>query len=259
MNKVTKPLEHEKPTKESSIAERIRWLRTSRGMEQEELASKIGVTRKTINVYEGEKNKKGIPTDIIKEIANVFNVTTDYLLGLTDLESTDITYKKIHKVIGLTDDAISILQEYNARYDGQVLIPTLNFLIAQEKLPQDEISYEIMSNRADNQEWDEKKKEEWQRIVNKYYEKTFEEWKNKNYIPIISMIEYFLNLKVKDEKIYMVDETIKEFFDDKKIEELFPEAIISNESVADDVYLSQIKKQTKKLKQKYKKRKERRK
>ena len=97
MNKVTKPLEHEKPTKESSIAERIRWLRTSRGMEQEELASKIGVTRKTINVYEGEKNKKGIPTDIIKEIANVFNVTTDYLLGLTDLESTDITYKKIHK------------------------------------------------------------------------------------------------------------------------------------------------------------------
>ena len=45
-----------------------------------------------------EKNKKGIPTDIIKEIANVFNVTTDYLLGLTDLESTDITYKKIHKM-----------------------------------------------------------------------------------------------------------------------------------------------------------------
>ena len=181
------------------------------------------------------------------------------MLGLTDLESTDITYKKIHKVIGLTDDTISILQEYNARYDGQVLIPTLNFLIAQEKLPQDEISYEIMSNRADNQEWDEKKKEEWQRIVNKYYEKTFEEWKNKNYIPIISMIEYFLNLKVKDEKIYMLDETIRKFFGDKRIEELFPEAIISNENVAEDVYLSQIKKMTKKLKQKYKKRKERRK
>lgn len=255
MNKVTKPLEHEKPTKESSIAERIRWLRTSRGMEQEELASKIGVTRKTINVYEGEKNKKGIPTDIIKEIANVFNVTTDYLLGLTDLESTDITYKKIHKVIGLTDDAISILQEYNTIYEGEVLIPVLNFLIEQEKLPIDETKYENLSNKADNTKWDKKKKEQFQNIVNEHYEKAVEEWKNKNYIPIISMIEYFYNLKVKDEKIYMVDETIRKFFGDKKIEELFPESIISNEIVADNVYIIEINEQLRKSKQKYKKRK----
>lgn len=255
MNKVTKPLEHEKPTKESSIAERIRWLRTSRGMEQEELASKIGVTRKTINVYEGEKNKKGIPTDIIKEIANVFNVTTDYLLGLTDLESTDITYKKIHKVIGLTDEAISILQEYNTIYEGQVLIPVLNFLIEQEKLPIDETKYENLSNKADNTKWDKKKKEQFQNIVNEHYEKAVEEWKNKNYIPIISMIEYFYNLKVKDEKIYMVDETIRKFFGDKKIEELFPESIISNEIVADNVYIIEINEQLRKSKQKYKKRK----
>ena len=255
MNKVTKPLEHEKPTKESSIAERIRWLRTSRGMEQEKLASEIGVTRKTINVYEGEKNKKGIPTDIIIKIAKVFNVTTDYLLGLTDLESTDITYKKIHKVIGLTDDAISVLQEYNTIYEGQVLIPVLNFLISQEKLPLYETKYENWSNKADNTKWDKKKKEQFQNIVNEHYEKADEEWKNKNYIPIISMIEYFYNLKVKDEKIYMVDETIRKFFGDKKIEKLFPESIISNEIVADNVYIIEINKQLKKSKQKYKKRK----
>ena len=257
MNKVTKPVEEEKPLKDATIGERIDYVRRKKGLSQKDLGKAVDVEDKTIKRY--ENNKANIPLDMLKKIALVLDVSTDYLLGLEDLESRDITDKKIHKVTGLTDDAISVLEEYNARYDGQVLIPTLNFLIAQEKLPQDEISYEIMSNRADNQEWDEKKKEEWQRIVNKYYEKTFEEWKNKNYIPIISMIEYFLNLKVKDEKIYMVDETIKEFFDDKKIEELFPEAIISNESVADDVYLSQIKKQTKKLKQKYKKRKERRK
>ena len=81
----------------------------------------------------------------------------------------------------------------------------------------------------------------------------------KNHIPIISMIEYFFNLKVKDQKIYMVNETIRKFFGNKKIEELFPEAIISNERVADNVYLSQIKEQAKKAKQKYKKRKEMRK
>lgn len=259
MNKVTKPDESEKPTKESSIAERIRWLRTSRGMEQEELAKKIDVTRKTINVYEGEKNKKSIPTDIIVKIAKVFDVTTDYLLGLTDLQSTDITYKKIHKVTGLTDDAISVLEEYNTIYKGQVLIPVLNFLIEQEELPPDEIQYEYKSNMTDSTKWDEKKKEQWQKIVNEHYEKEMKKWEDKNCLPIISMIEYFFNLKVKNEKIYMTDETIRKFFGNKKIEELFPEAIISNENVADDVYLSQIKKQTKKLKQKYKKRKERRK
>lgn len=257
MNKVTKPLEHEKPTKESSVAERIRWLRTSRGMEQEELASKIDVTRKTINVYELEKNKKGIPIDIIVKIAKVFNVTTDYLLGMTDLQSTDITYKKINKIIGLDDDAISILQKYNTIYKGQVLIPILNFLIEQEELPPDETQYEFISNKSNNQEWDENKKEEWQNIVKEHYEKEMKKWEDKNYLPIISMIEYFYNLKVKDEKIYMVDETIRKFFGDKKIEELFPESIISNEIVADNVYLSQIKEQIKKSKQKYKKRKER--
>lgn len=259
MNKVTKPLEENKPTKESSIAERIRWLRTSRGMEQEELASKINVTRKTINVYEGEKNKKGIPTDIIKEIAKVFDVTTDYLLGMTDLKSTSSDYKSIHKVTGLTDDAISVLEEYNTIYDGQVLIPVLNFLIAQEELPLDEIQYEYKSSMADSTKWDEKKKEQWQNTVKEHYEKELKKWKDKNYIPIISMIEYLFNLKVKDQKIYMVDETIRKLFDDKKIEELFPEAIMSNESVADNVYLSQIKQQIKKAKQKYKKRKERKK
>jgi len=89
--------------------------------------------------------------------------------------------------------------------------------------------------------------------------KELEEWKNKNHLPIISMIEYFFNLKAKDQKIYIVDESIRKFFGDEKIQELFPNAIISNENVADNVYLTEIKNQLKKSKQKYKKRKEKRK
>lgn len=257
MNKVTKPIEEEKPLKDATIGERIDYVRRKKGLSQKDLGKAVGVEDKTIKRY--ENNKANIPIDMLKKIAVKLDVTTDYLLGLADLESTDITYKKIYKVIGLTDDAISVLEEYNAMYDGRVLIPVLNFLIAQEKLPPDEIPYETTSNRADNQEWDEKKKEQWQDIVKEHYEKEMKKWKDKNYLPIISMIEYFFNLKVKDEKIYMVDESIRKFFGDKKIEELFPDTIISNENVAEDVYLSQIKKQTKKLKQKYKKGKEKKK
>lgn len=240
-----------------NFAIRLNDLLKEKDIDQDKFAKDIQISVGSLSNY-----RKGIrepSLTVIEKIAKKLKVSSDYLLGITDFKSTDSDYKNIYEIIGLTDDAISVLQEYNTIYDGQVLIPVLNFLIAQEELPPDEIQYEYMSDRADNTEWDEKKKEQWQNIVNEHYEKELKKWKDKNYIPIISMIEYLFNLKVKDQKIYMVDETIRKFFGDKKIEELFPEAIISNENVADDVYLSQIREQLKKSKQKYKKGKERRK
>ena len=240
-----------------NFAIRLNDLLKEKDIDQDKFAKDIQISVGSLSNY-----RKGIrepSLTVIEKIAKKLKVSSDYLLGITDFKSTDNDYKNIYEIIGLTDDAISVLQEYNTIYDGQVLIPVLNFLIAQEELPPDEIQYEYMSDRADNTEWDEKKKEQWQNIVNEHYEKELKKWKDKNYIPIISMIEYLFNLKVKDQKIYMVDETIRKFFGDKKIEELFPEAIISNENVADDVYLSQIREQLKKSKQKYKKGVERRK
>ena len=240
-----------------NFAIRLNDLLKEKDIDQDKFAKDIQISVGSLSNY-----RKGIrepSLTVIEKIAKKLKVSSDYLLGITDFKSTDNDYKNIYEIIGLTDDAISVLQEYNTIYDGQVLIPVLNFLIAQEELPPDEIQYEYMSDRADNTEWNEKKKEQWQNIVNEHYEKELKKWKDKNYIPIISMIEYLFNLKVKDQKIYMVDETIRKFFGDKKIEELFPEAIISNENVADDVYLSQIREQLKKSKQKYKKGVERRK
>lgn len=257
MNKVTKPFEEEKPSKNAPVGKRIDYIRRKKGLSQKELGKAVGVEDKTIKRY--ENNKTNISLDMIKKIAVALDVTTDYLLGLTDLESIDSDYKNIYKIIGLTDDAVSVLKEYNAIYDGEVLIPILNFLITQEKLPPDETQYEYMSIKSENTKWDNKKSEQWQNIVNEHYKKALQEWENKNYLPIISMIEYFFNLKVKDEKIYMADEKVRQFLGDDKIKELFPEAIISNENIADNVYLSQIKQQIKKLKQKYKKGVERRK
>ena len=58
-------------------------------------------------------------------------------------------------------------------YDGQVLIPVLNFLIAQEELPPNEIQYEYKSSMTDSTKWDENKKEQWQNIVKEHYEKPY--------------------------------------------------------------------------------------
>lgn len=62
------------------IGERIQYLRNERGMTQQELATAINVSLKTIQFYEQERN---IPdTEMIIRIARFFNVSSDYILGL---------------------------------------------------------------------------------------------------------------------------------------------------------------------------------
>ena len=58
-------------------------LRKKKGLTQEALASILGLERSTIGKYEGTKQVKPSP-DVLIQIGKYFNVSTDYLLGLTD-------------------------------------------------------------------------------------------------------------------------------------------------------------------------------
>lgn len=64
------------------FSERIKQLRIENNMKQKELASLIYVSRPTVAGYE-TKNRNP-EYSILVAIADVFNVTTDYLLGRTD-------------------------------------------------------------------------------------------------------------------------------------------------------------------------------
>ena len=66
----------------SLIGKRIKELRTSLNLSQHKLATKIGVTQKAIDFWEKEVNEP--KASYIVNLAKVFNVTTDYLLGLED-------------------------------------------------------------------------------------------------------------------------------------------------------------------------------
>lgn len=61
-----------------NIADRIQSLRKSRGISQEELADKIGVSRQAVSKWESEQSSPDIEKIIL--LSDYFDVTTDYLL-----------------------------------------------------------------------------------------------------------------------------------------------------------------------------------
>jgi len=61
------------------IPDRIKEKRLEHGMTQQDLATLINVTKTSVCCYEKGKRTPNIET--LEDIASVFNVTTDYLLG----------------------------------------------------------------------------------------------------------------------------------------------------------------------------------
>lgn len=78
------------------VAERIKHLREQNVLTQAELAKRLGITRSSVNAWE-----MGISvpsTQYVVELAEIFKVSTDFLLGVSDsatvsvagLDETDI-------------------------------------------------------------------------------------------------------------------------------------------------------------------------
>ena len=70
-------------------AERIKALREARGWTQAELARRINITRNGVNSWEQGLSMPS-PTCLV-DLAKVFSVSTDYLLGVERLETVNVT------------------------------------------------------------------------------------------------------------------------------------------------------------------------
>lgn len=66
--------------------ERLKEIRLKRELTQEELAQKINISSSSISLYERGDREPNLTTLI--NISKTLNVSTDYLLGLTDIESS---------------------------------------------------------------------------------------------------------------------------------------------------------------------------
>ena len=83
------------------IADRIKTIREKNGLTQAELAKRLGITRSSVNAWE---QGLSVPsTQYIVELAHLFKVSTDYLLGVDTTATIDVS--------GLTDTDIQLLYE----------------------------------------------------------------------------------------------------------------------------------------------------
>ena len=67
--------------------QRIRDLREDADLRQQDMAEYLQCTQVCYSYY--ESGKRDIPTDVLIRIAQYYNVSVDYLLGLTDRRETE--------------------------------------------------------------------------------------------------------------------------------------------------------------------------
>lgn len=71
------------------IGKKLRNLRTDNNMTQAVLAKKLNLTKSVISAYE---NDLRLPSyDVLIQIAKIFHVSTDYLLGLDSPSGIDLS------------------------------------------------------------------------------------------------------------------------------------------------------------------------
>jgi transcriptional regulator with XRE-family HTH domain len=97
---------------------RIKNLREKRGLIQELLAAELGITQQMLSKY--ERDSSIIKVDVLKKLAEYFNVTTDYLLGLSDVKRDLTGQIRINETIDEYYDLIEVYKKLD-RYDQEMI------------------------------------------------------------------------------------------------------------------------------------------
>ena len=86
------------------IGERIKHLRISKKLTQDEVAQALNVKRETVTRW--ETGARDIKTEITILLSKYFNVSADYLLGLTENTSTNISEIGISNKTGFSTSTV---------------------------------------------------------------------------------------------------------------------------------------------------------
>ena len=89
------------------LGEQIKKLRMNKGMSQVQLAEKLNVIKQSVSNWENEYIMPSV--DMLIKIANFFNVSTDYLLGLSEkhtLNTDGLSDLQITHIQTIIDDIL---------------------------------------------------------------------------------------------------------------------------------------------------------
>lgn len=79
----------------------LKELRLKYKMTQKELADKIGVTKSVVSYYELQERSPS--PEVLIKLSRIFNVTTDYLLGIEHTHSIDVS--------NLSSDELALVEQ----------------------------------------------------------------------------------------------------------------------------------------------------
>ena len=104
-----------------SVQERLKDLRVEKGLKLEELAEQTGISKSALGSYENDEDRyKEINHGSLLKLADFYQVSVDYLLGLTDnREYLDTPLAELH----LTDEAVALLK--SGRVNNRLLCELL--------------------------------------------------------------------------------------------------------------------------------------
>lgn len=107
----------------NTVGERIRLIRSIKGLTQEDLAQRLKTSQNQIYKYEKDRNE---PTaSVIIEIAHILDTTADYLLGFSDNPQRPIRNEQ-----DLTDLERELIEVLRRKSDQHNLEDLVNFLKA---------------------------------------------------------------------------------------------------------------------------------
>lgn len=93
--------------KNALFPSRLRELRKEKGVSQDVLSKVLGVSKSTVGLWETGDTLPDAKA--IFDLANYFDVSADWILGRSDLKSTDIDVRKICDLLPLSELAVQTL------------------------------------------------------------------------------------------------------------------------------------------------------